>query len=83
MSGPTFAEIKGDLFSVADDVSLAHCISRDASMSKGIAVPFANKFHQREAIRSNNYLYNKRARPTKNEPQQGIRISYLEREREG
>jgi len=26
-------------------------------------------------------LYNKRARPTKNEPQQGI--SYLEREREG
>jgi hypothetical protein len=27
------------------------------------------------------YLYNKRARPTKNEPQQGI--SYLEREREG
>jgi hypothetical protein len=28
-----------------------------------------------------NYLYNKRACPTKNEPQQGI--SYLEREREG
>ncbi len=27
------------------------------------------------------YLYNKRACPTKNEPQQGI--SYLEREREG
>jgi hypothetical protein len=26
-------------------------------------------------------LYNKRVRPTKNEPQQGI--SYLEREREG
>jgi len=27
------------------------------------------------------YMYNKRVRPTKNEPQQGI--TYLEREREG
>ncbi len=32
-------------------------------------------------LKIESYLYNKRVRPTKNEPQQGI--SYLEREREG
>jgi hypothetical protein len=35
----------------------------------------------RKFIGFNNLLYNKRVRPTKNEPQQGI--SYLERARDG
>ena len=43
-------EIKGDLFSVAVDVSLAHCISRDARMTKGIAVHFEKKFAMRAEI---------------------------------
>ena len=37
-------EIKGDLFSSADNVSLCHCISRDVRMGKGIAVEFKNRF---------------------------------------
>ena len=50
-STQTFKEIQGDLFSSEPDTSLAHCISRDAHMGKGIAVPFAKKFKQREEIR--------------------------------
>ena len=37
-------EVKGDLFSCPDDESLAHCISADIRMGKGIAVIFKNKF---------------------------------------
>ena len=47
----SFPEIRGDLFSVAVDVSLAHCISRDAAMGKGIAVIFDKKFGMRTEIR--------------------------------
>jgi hypothetical protein len=47
----TFNEIHGDLFASEPDTSLAHCISRDAHMGKGIAVLFAKKFKQREEIR--------------------------------
>jgi hypothetical protein len=47
----SFREIRGDLFSVAVDVSLAHCISRDSNMSKGIAVIFEKKFGLRNEIR--------------------------------
>lgn len=37
-------ELKGDLFSVSSDVALAHCVSADMHMSKGIAVLFRDKF---------------------------------------
>ena len=37
-------EVKGDLFSCPDDESLAHCISQDVRMGKGIAVIFKKKF---------------------------------------
>ena len=37
-------EIKGDLFTCAKEASLAHCVSRCLSMSKGIAVTFKQKF---------------------------------------
>jgi hypothetical protein len=39
-----FQEIQGDLFSAASNVSLAHCVSRDMSLSKGIATLFRDKF---------------------------------------
>ena len=39
-----FREVTGDLFSVDADVSLAHCVSEDFQMSKGIAKLFRIKF---------------------------------------
>ena len=38
------SEIEGDLFTCLETTSLAHCISGDASMRKGIAVNFKSKF---------------------------------------
>ena len=37
-------EIEGDLFSCSPAASLAHCVSRDLHMGKGIAVLFKRKF---------------------------------------
>ncbi|CAG9329975.1 unnamed protein product [Blepharisma stoltei] len=36
--------ITGNLFDVPEAYSLAHCISKDLKMSKGIAVEFRNRF---------------------------------------
>lgn len=36
--------VKGDLLSSPTDISLAHCVSQDLKMGKGIAVQFKNKF---------------------------------------
>ena len=37
-------EVIGDLFSAPPNVSLAHCVSADFAMKKGIAKTFRNKF---------------------------------------
>ena len=37
-------EIKGNLFSVDEGISLCHCVSRDLEMGRGIAVVFKKKF---------------------------------------
>lgn len=37
-------ELKGDLFACPADYSLAHCISADCRMGRGIAVQFKNRF---------------------------------------
>ena len=37
-------EKTGDLFTCPPSTSMAHCVSEDLSMSKGIAVIFKNKF---------------------------------------
>ncbi|XP_041354139.1 ADP-ribose glycohydrolase OARD1-like isoform X2 [Gigantopelta aegis] len=37
-------EVKGDLFKCPETSALAHCISEDIRMGKGIAVIFKNKF---------------------------------------
>lgn len=36
--------VTGNLFDVAPEYSLAHCISKDLKMSKGIALEFRNRF---------------------------------------
>lgn len=40
-----FEEIEEDLFALPDDYTLAHCISADAKMGKGIAVEFVRRFN--------------------------------------
>ena len=45
-------EINGDLFSCPSSASLAHCISEDAHMGKGIATLFKRKFGGVDAIKS-------------------------------
>lgn len=45
-------EVRGDLFTCSDSSSLAHCISEDVRMGKGIATAFKKKFGRVEEIRS-------------------------------
>jgi len=40
-----FKLVKGDLFSADENVSLAHCVSEDFTMSKGIATEFKKRFN--------------------------------------
>ncbi len=48
-----------DLFSVPDDYYLAHCISADFGMGKGIAVEFNNHFNMKNILKSKypNFLH--------------------------
>ena len=39
-----FSEVKGDLFSCPPTSSLAHCVSEDMAMGKGVAVLFKKEF---------------------------------------
>lgn len=50
-------EIK-DLFSISDEYYLAHCISADFGMGKGIAIEFNNRFNMKRKLKSKypNYL---------------------------
>jgi len=40
MSGFTYREVNGDLFSCRSDYSMCHCVAADMRMGKGIAVKF-------------------------------------------
>ncbi|XP_070555663.1 ADP-ribose glycohydrolase OARD1-like [Ptychodera flava] len=42
--GMVFKEVKGDLFTIPDTTCLAHCISEDCRMGKGIAKIFHKRF---------------------------------------
>lgn len=44
--------IKGDLFDCEENVSIAHCISKDVEMGKGIAVEFKKRFGQVDNIKN-------------------------------
>jgi len=47
-----FNQVKGDLFSCPETDSLAHCISEDCRMGKGIAVLFKRKFGRVDEIKA-------------------------------
>jgi hypothetical protein len=46
-----YQEIHGDLFTAPSTTSLAHCVSRDMHMGKGIATLFRDKFGQVNELR--------------------------------
>lgn len=48
----TYKEEKRDLFSVSDDYYLAHCISADFALGKGIAVEFNKRFDMRNKLKN-------------------------------
>ena len=45
-------EEKRDLFSVPDDYYLAHCISADFAMGKGIVVEFNRRFDMKNKLKA-------------------------------
>lgn len=47
-----FKEEKRDLFTVPDDYYLAHCISADFGMGKGIVVEFNKRFNMKQILQS-------------------------------
>ena len=47
-----FREETRDLFSVSDDHYLAHCISADFAMGKGIAVEFNRRFDMKNKLKA-------------------------------
>ena len=53
-----YAEEVRDLFSVPEDYYLAHCISADFGMGKGIVVEFNKRFNMKDKLRNKypNYL---------------------------
>lgn len=54
----TYKEEVRDLFSAPDDYYLAHCISADFGMGKGIAVEFNKRFNMKSKLKNKypNYL---------------------------
>jgi hypothetical protein len=46
-----YREIRGDLFSASSNTSLAHCVSQDMHMSKGIAKLFRDKFQKVDELK--------------------------------
>ncbi|XP_017843331.1 ADP-ribose glycohydrolase OARD1 [Drosophila busckii] len=54
MSGFSFNEVNGDLFSVSAEYSMCHCVAADLRMGKGIAVKFRNKFGQVGVLQQQN-----------------------------
>lgn len=61
----TYREEVRDLFSVPEDYYLAHCISADFGMGKGIAIEFNNRFEMKNRLQRkdpdylNRYTYHR------------------------
>ncbi len=51
----TFIEVKGDLFKCPSSASLAHCVSEDLHMGKGIATIFKKEFGRVGELKSQGY----------------------------
>ena len=47
----TYREEAGDLFAVPEDYCLAHCISADFAMGKGIVLEFNRRFDMKRLLR--------------------------------
>ena len=52
-----FNLVKGDLFSANEDVSLAHCVSEDFVMSRGIATEFKKRFGNVDVLLEQSELF--------------------------
>ncbi|XP_070175640.1 uncharacterized protein [Littorina saxatilis] len=52
--GFELTEIRGDLFSCEPDDAMAHCVSEDLEMGKGIAVRFKQSFGKVDQLRAQN-----------------------------
>ena len=53
----TFQETQGDLFSAPSITSLAHCVSRDMHMGKGIAIQFRKRFDRVNELQRQSALH--------------------------
>lgn len=47
----TFTQQQGDLFELADEYYLAHCISSDFALGKGIAVEFVKRYDMKRKLK--------------------------------
>lgn len=52
-----YEEVRRDLFAVPSNVSLAHCVSQDLQMSKGIAKLFRDKFRQVDVLKKQSLIF--------------------------
>lgn len=61
----TYSEKNKDLFTVPEDYNLAHCISADFGMGKGIVVEFNKRFNMKQKLQTkypdylNQYIHKK------------------------
>ena len=53
----TYREEAGDLFAVPEDYCLAHCISADFAMGKGIVLEFNRRFDMKRLLRQRDPTY--------------------------
>ena len=51
-----FSEVHGDLFQCPPSASLAHCVSEDMSMGKGIAKIFKSQFGGMKELKEQGYI---------------------------
>lgn len=47
-------EVNNDLFDMPEDYSLAHCVSSDLRLGKGIALEFKRRYNNIETLKSQN-----------------------------
>ncbi|MGN0474827.1 MAG: macro domain-containing protein [Acutalibacteraceae bacterium] len=47
----TFTQQQGDLFELADEYYLAHCISSDFAMGRGVAVEFVRRYDMKSKLK--------------------------------
>ena len=51
------SEVRGDLFSCSNAASMAHCVSADLHMGRGVATAFKKKFGRVEELRAQGIVH--------------------------